>query len=78
MSTTIQINEDVRKTLEGLKTHKRESLNDVIKRLIAIDLSVGSFDSNELEEIKNSLLEIKGGRAQKFPSAEKTIKYLEA
>jgi predicted CopG family antitoxin len=77
MATTVQISDDVRKRLEELKVHKREPLNDVIKRLIEIDISAGGFDSNELEEIRSSLIEIQKGEAQKFSNAEKVIKYLE-
>ncbi len=35
MSTTIQIDDDLRKRLEELKEHKRESLNEVIHKIIA-------------------------------------------
>ncbi len=77
MVTTIQVDEKTRKELEELKIHKRETLNDVIKRLIAIDLNAGGFDSNELEEIRTSLIEIQKGEAKKFVNAEETIKYLE-
>jgi predicted CopG family antitoxin len=61
MSTTIQISTEVRKELEKLKIHRREALNEVIKRLIDIDESVGGFDVNEIEEIKNSLIDLKKG-----------------
>ncbi len=77
MATTIQISEDVRKELEKLKVHKREALNEVIKRLIDIDESVGGFDVNEIEEIKNSLIDIKKGEFVKFSDAKSAINYLE-
>ncbi len=61
MVTTIQVSEEVREKLEKLKEHKRETLNEVIEKLIEIDESIGGFDVNEVEEIKNSLMDIKKG-----------------
>ncbi|MCW1294635.1 MAG: hypothetical protein OH338_00635 [Candidatus Parvarchaeota archaeon] len=61
MVTTIQVSEEVREKLEKLKVHKRETLNEVIEKLIEIDESIGGFDVNEVEEIKNSLMDIKKG-----------------
>lgn len=78
MATTIQISTEIRKELEKLKIHKREALNDVIKRLIDIDAGVGGFDVNEIEEIKNSLIDIKKGDFVKFSDAKSAIKHLES
>ena len=78
MATTIQISAEIRKELERLKIHKREALNDVIKRLIEIDESVGGFDVGEVEEIKNSLTDIKRGAFLRFSDAKHAIKYLES
>jgi predicted CopG family antitoxin len=78
MDTTIQISAEVRKELEKLKIHRREALNEVIKRLIDIDESVGGFDVNEIEEIKNSLIDIKKGDFVKVSDAESAIKHLES
>ncbi len=61
MVTTIQVSEEVREKLEKLKVHKRETFNEVIEKLIEIDESIGGFDVNEVEEIKNSLMDIKKG-----------------
>ncbi|MGC8622112.1 MAG: DUF7557 family protein [Caldisphaera sp.] len=77
MVTTIQVSEDVRKKLEKLKVHRRETLNEVIEKLIEIDESVGGFDINEVEEIKNSLVDIKNGDFVKFPDSKSAIEYLE-
>jgi predicted CopG family antitoxin len=33
MTTTIQIDEDIKKKLDGLKIHYRETYNDLIRRL---------------------------------------------
>ncbi len=77
MTTTIQVDEDVRESLEKLKIHKREAINDVIKQLIEAYLNAGEFDINELREIKKSLIEIQHRKSKKFLSAEEAIKYLE-
>ena len=77
MVTTIQVSEEVREKLEKLKVHRRETLNEVIEKLIEIDESIGGFDVNEVEEIKNSLMDIKKRDFIKFSDAKSAIENLE-
>ncbi|MBR9703914.1 hypothetical protein GOV12_00755 [Candidatus Pacearchaeota archaeon] len=46
MVTTIQINEDIKKRLDELKIHHRESYNDLIKRVLE-DCESSNSNSNE-------------------------------
>ncbi len=52
MSTTIQIDDDLRKRLEELKEHKRESLNEVIHKIIAkLPKKIAPNDVENLKKI---------------------------
>jgi hypothetical protein len=52
MSTTIQIDDDLRKRLEELKKHKRESLNEVIHKIIAkLPKKIAPNDVENLKKI---------------------------
>jgi predicted transcriptional regulator len=59
MPTTIQIKEDVKATLDGMKIFKRETYNDVLERLIE-DLK--GLNDETRREINAALKEIKEGK----------------
>jgi len=58
MTTTIQIDEEIRNTLNNMKLHTRETYNDVLERLIE-DLQ--ELNTETRREIKKSLKEIEAG-----------------
>ncbi len=53
MNTTIQINSDVRNKLEEYKIHQRESLNEVLSRIL-----FGKQNSENKVDIKNLIATI--------------------
>ena len=58
MTTTIQVDEDIRNTLNNMKLHNRETYNDVLERLIE-DLQ--ELNVMTKREIKKALKEIESG-----------------
>jgi len=52
MSTTIQISEKVKMTLDKMKMIERETYNDIIERMIEDDLELNEKTKNEIEEAK--------------------------
>lgn len=57
MVTTIQLSEEVKRRLEGLKVHKREPFNDVIEQLLNNTVSQ-KLASNDLETLKKIAIPI--------------------
>ena len=68
MTTTIQISDNVKKTLEKMKLYDRETYNDVIERMIEDELELNDETKKEIEEARNR---IKSG---KFFSQEEVEK----
>ena len=58
MTTTIQIDNEIRNTLNNMKLHTRETYNDVLERLIE-DLQ--ELNAETKREIKSALKEIESG-----------------
>jgi predicted transcriptional regulator len=58
-TTTIQLSSELKRTLEGLKIHPRETYSDVVERLIE-DLK--ELDKATLAEIEEARSEIRAGR----------------
>ena len=59
MTTTIQIDEDIRDALNKMKIHNRETYNDVLKRLIE-DLK--ELNKETKAELESAIREIESGR----------------
>lgn len=57
--TTIQLDAQVRRALDGLKLHRRDTCNDVVERLLAEPRELGS---NTLKEIEVARAEIRAGK----------------
>jgi predicted transcriptional regulator len=70
MTTTIQIDEDIRDKLNDLKMHPRETYNDVLKRILG-DLNELNTKTNK--EIKKAIEEIESGS---YKSLEDMMKEL--
>lgn len=60
MVTTIQLDEEVKKKLEMMKIHPRETYNEVIKRLI--ESSEEEFDVQTIKNIEKALEDVKKNR----------------
>lgn len=73
MATTVQVNEDLRKTLEKLKLYKKESLNDVIVRLVKMSVDTEPLSKKEIEDIRESLKDIEEGRVYKLEDVKKEL-----
>jgi len=59
MPTTIQISDNVKKTLDRMKMLERETYNDIIERMIEDDLEINEQTKKDIEEAKKR---IKTGR----------------
>lgn len=71
--TTILIKRVVKKELDDLKVHPRESYNDVIERLINVKKDSGKLSEETLRDIERSLKEIKGGKIHTLEEVEKRL-----
>ena len=58
-STTIQLSSKLKKTLEAMKLHPRETYNDVLERILE-DLS--ELNEETKKEIDRALKEIESGK----------------
>ncbi|MDF1558038.1 MAG: hypothetical protein P1P80_07665 [ANME-2 cluster archaeon] len=70
MVTTIQINEDIKVSLNRMKIFKRETYNDVLERLVE---DVQELNEETKKEIESALKEVENG---KFITHEKLAKEL--
>ena len=71
--TTILIKRVVKKELDDLKVHPRESYNDVIERLINVKKDTGELSEETLRDIERSLKEIRGGKIHTLEEVEKRL-----
>jgi len=60
--TTIQIQPEVKESLDQLKKHPRESYNEVIKRLVESRIDDEPLSAEALEGIEEALGDIRKGR----------------
>jgi predicted transcriptional regulator len=58
-TTTIQLSQDMKKVLEGMKLHPRETYEEVLERLLE-DLQ--ELDDQTKREIEQAIREIKAGK----------------
>jgi hypothetical protein len=54
MSTTIQISDSVKLTLDKMKMIERETYNEIIERMIEDDIKLSEKTKRELEERRKS------------------------
>jgi len=52
MSTTIQISDNIRNTLERMKLFQRESYNEVIERMMEDNLELNEKTKKEIEDAR--------------------------
>lgn len=70
MTTTIQVNEDIRDRLNSLKIHNRETYNDVLERIME-DLQ--ELNTETKRDIKKSLREIEAGKYKTHAEVKKEL-----
>lgn len=54
MATTIQISNDVKRSLERMKVYERETYNEIIENMLEDQMEVNEETKKELAERKNS------------------------
>jgi len=59
MVTTIQIKEDIKTTLDGMKMFERETYNDVLERLLE---DTRELDEETKKDIQKAIKEIESGK----------------
>ncbi|MFA5259572.1 MAG: hypothetical protein WC402_05865 [Candidatus Pacearchaeota archaeon] len=70
MSTTIQISDNVKNTLDKMKMLERETYNDIIERMLEDDLELNAQTKKDIEEAR------KGIKSGKFYTQEEVEKKL--
>ncbi|MEE9164327.1 MAG: hypothetical protein V3U17_06005 [Thermoplasmata archaeon] len=58
-TTTIQLSQEMKKTLEGMKLHPRETYEEVLERLLE---DLRELSEQTKEEIDRAVREIKAGK----------------
>jgi predicted CopG family antitoxin len=71
--TTIQLDEKTKHKLESLKSHSRETYNDVIERLILSKEDDGILSPTTIKNIESSLDYIKKGRVYSTNQVKKKL-----
>jgi hypothetical protein len=70
MVTTIQIEEKMRRALEGMKLHPRETYNDVLDRMLE-DLS--ELNEETKKQLEQALADYKAGRCKTHAQLKKEM-----
>lgn len=73
MSTTIQVARDVKRMLQELKAHPRESYNVVIKRLLQSKTDREALSGETIQNIERGLEDIKAGRTYSTNEVKKRL-----
>jgi len=71
MVTTIQLDKEVKKKLEMLKIHPRETYNEVIKRLI--ESSEEELSLQTIKNIEKALEDVKKGKVYSTKEVKKKL-----
>lgn len=70
MPTTIQISDNVKKALDRMKVHQRETYNDVLEVMLEDNLELNEKTKKEIEEARKNI------NAGKFVSNEEVKRRL--
>jgi len=73
MSTTIQVALDVKRMLQELKAHPRESYNVVIKRLLQSKTDREALNKETIQDIERGLEDIKAGSVHSTSEVKKRL-----
>jgi len=55
MATTIQISDEVKKALDRIKVHERETYNDIIEFMLEDNLELNEKTKTEIEEARKRI-----------------------
>ncbi len=69
-TTTIQLSRELKKTLDGMKLHPRETYNDVLERLIE---DTRELDAKTKREIQKAIREIEAGKFRTHEQVRKEM-----
>jgi len=58
-TTTIQLSTDLKRSLERMKIHPRETFNDVLERVLE---DLRELDQQSLAEVESARVEIRAGK----------------
>ncbi len=61
-ATTIRINTETKALISDRKNHPRESLEDVIKRMIAVYDADRHLNDDELKAVERGMQDVRAGR----------------
>ena len=67
-ASTMRINDETKALIADRKNHPRESLEDVVKRMIAVYDTDRRLDDDELRAVERGMQDIRAGRT--IPSAD--------
>ena len=70
MTTTIQVNKEIRNTLNNMKLHARETYNDVLERLIE---DFRELNEETKKEIELARKEFKAGKSHTLAEVKKEL-----
>jgi predicted transcriptional regulator len=74
MATTIQVAQDVKKMLDELKAHPKESYNMLIKRLLQSKTDQEALSEETIQNIERGLEDIKAGRVYSTSEVKKRLR----
>ncbi|MEM2990304.1 MAG: hypothetical protein QXQ02_03885 [Halobacteria archaeon] len=73
MVTTIQLEERIKKKLEEMKIHPRETYSKVIERLIRLSEEEEELSAETIKNIEQALEDIKKGRVYSTEKVKKKL-----
>lgn len=73
MATTIQLEEDTKRTLERVKLFPRETYDQVIKRLVRNETDDEVLSPETVKNIERALEDVKAGRTYTLKEAKKKL-----
>lgn len=75
MPTTIQIEKEIKEYLDKLKSHPRETYNEVLARMIHIvsQQDKGELSQQTIKNIEKSLAEIKAGKVSSHKDVKRRL-----
>jgi predicted transcriptional regulator len=75
MPTSIQVEKEIKDHLDKLKSHPRETYNEVLARMINIisEQSKENFSQQTIKNIEKSLAEIKAGKVSSHKDVKRRL-----
>ena len=73
MSTTIKVDDKIKSLLEALKEHKRETFNQVLRRIVTEFAEEEELSQQTISNIQKSLDDIKKGRISSHKDVKRRL-----